>query len=73
MISVGEIVALDSQELRIELWPNTSATFNIIRTNKATLMIVYRGKFNYIRLCLRRLKETPNAVIKKKDSLPRLF
>lgn len=65
MISVGEIVALDSRELRIGLWPNTSTTTNIIRTNKATLVLVYQGKVHYIRLCLRRLKETPNSSYKR--------
>ncbi len=61
MISVGEIVALNRRELRIGLWPRTSTTANIIRTNKATLVFFYQGKAHYIRLLLKRLPELPSA------------
>lgn len=61
MISVGEIVAVNLTELRIGLWSNTSTTANIIRSNKATLVLIYKGKAHYIRLSLERLEELPNA------------
>ncbi|MED4116244.1 pyridoxamine 5'-phosphate oxidase family protein [Priestia megaterium] len=61
MISVGEIIAVNLMELRIGLWPNTSTTVNIIRSNKATLILIYKGKAHYIRLSLERLEELPNA------------
>ncbi|CAH0173874.1 hypothetical protein SRABI96_01262 [Peribacillus sp. Bi96] len=61
MISVGEIVAISSKELRIGLWPETSTTANIIRTHKATLVLFWKGKAHYIRLSLVRLKELPTA------------
>ncbi|MCU7711344.1 pyridoxamine 5'-phosphate oxidase family protein [Priestia sp. JV24] len=61
MISVGEIVAINRKELRIGLWPNTSTTNNIIRTSKATLVLIYKGKAHYIRFSLKRLKEMPTA------------
>ncbi|MGX9291997.1 pyridoxamine 5'-phosphate oxidase family protein [Bacillus sp. A015] len=65
MISVGEILAVNHQELRIGLWPNTSTASNMIRTNKATLVLVYQGKAHYIRLFLRRLQELPNRNYKR--------
>lgn len=61
MISVGEIVALNCQELRIGLWPNTTTASNIIRTQKATLVMVCQGKVHYIRLSLKRLDKTPDS------------
>jgi hypothetical protein len=61
MISVGEIVAINRRELRIGLWKDTSTTANIIRTNKATLVLIYKGKAHYIRLSLERLGELSTA------------
>lgn len=61
MISVGEIIAMNRTELRIGLWPNTSTTANIIRTGKATLVLIYKGKAHYIRFALERLEELPTA------------
>ncbi|MCK2005654.1 pyridoxamine 5'-phosphate oxidase family protein [[Brevibacterium] frigoritolerans] len=65
MISVGEIVALSRKELRIGLWPDTSTTANVIRTQKATLVLFWKGKAQYIRLSLERLKALPNAQYKR--------
>lgn len=62
MISVGEIIALNHQYLRIGLWPNTATTANIIRAQKATLVLVYKGTVNYINLSLERLDELPNPL-----------
>ncbi|MDD9783126.1 pyridoxamine 5'-phosphate oxidase family protein [Priestia megaterium] len=61
MVSVGEIIAINRKELRIGLWPNTSTTSNIVRTGKATLVVFYRGKANYIRLSLEDLEELPKT------------
>ncbi|PFI95344.1 pyridoxamine 5'-phosphate oxidase family protein [Priestia megaterium] len=61
MISVGEIIAINRKELRIGLWPNTSTTTNIIRTSKATLVLIYKGKAHYIQFSLKRLEELPTA------------
>jgi hypothetical protein len=56
MISVGEIV-LTQSELRIALWPNTHTTNNILRTNKASLVVIYAGKVHYIQLSLKKLPD----------------
>lgn len=55
MVSVGEIVALDKKTLRIALWPGTNTTQNCIRSGKAVLVAVYKGKVNYVRLSLHRI------------------
>ncbi|PAD39530.1 hypothetical protein CHH53_04780 [Terribacillus sp. 7520-G] len=52
MVSVGEVVALDKENLRIALWPGTTTAKNCIRTKKATLVSVYKGKVFYVRLAL---------------------
>lgn len=59
MISVGEIVMVDN-ELRIALWPETNTTNNILRTNKASLVIVYQHKVYYIQLLLKVLPDIPS-------------
>ncbi|MBE9916252.1 pyridoxamine 5'-phosphate oxidase family protein [Paenibacillus donghaensis] len=61
MISVGEVIAVDSKRLRLAIWPDTTTTNNIIRTEKATLALVYGGAAHYIKLALRRLPELPDA------------
>ncbi len=65
MVSVGEVVALNHHQLRIGLWPNTSSTANILRSKKATLVIIYAGKAHYIRLSLKSLGILPNAEYKR--------
>ncbi|GAB6992229.1 hypothetical protein [Paenibacillus pini] len=55
MISVGEIIALSRTKLRLAMWPNTTTTGNLIRTEKATLVLFYEGIAHYVRLSLRRL------------------
>ncbi|SDM66863.1 hypothetical protein SAMN04488137_1345 [Fictibacillus solisalsi] len=52
MVSAGEVVAHDKENLRLALWPGTTTTKNCIRTKKAFLMAVYKGKVHYIRLAL---------------------
>ncbi|MDQ0246249.1 hypothetical protein J2S09_003853 [Bacillus fengqiuensis] len=61
MISVGEIVALDCNKLRLALWPNTITTHNILRTSQATFVVFFAGKAHYIRLSLQRLTPVSNA------------
>lgn len=56
MISVGEIVAMSRRE---GLWPDTSTTSNVIRTNKATFVLFFKGKAHYIRLSLKKLEVLP--------------
>lgn len=65
MISVGEIVAISRKELRIGLWPDTSTTANVNRTHKATLVLFWKGKAQYFRLSLERLKELQNVRYKR--------
>jgi hypothetical protein len=65
MISVGEIVAQDCTKLRLLLWPNTTTTHNILRTNQATIVVFFAGKSHYIRLSLRRLTTLSNAMHKR--------
>ncbi|TDL91726.1 pyridoxamine 5'-phosphate oxidase family protein [Vibrio vulnificus] len=72
MISVGEIVAISSKELRIGLWPATSTTANIIRTHKATLVLFWKGKAHYIRLSIERLKELPTARYQRERMLAKV-
>lgn len=61
MISVGEIVALDSKRVRLALWPGTTTARNVIRTEKATLVLVLAGQVHYIKLQLTRLPVLPAA------------
>ncbi|MNN14845.1 hypothetical protein D3C81_1279270 [compost metagenome] len=61
MISVGEIVAVSQDSLRLGLWPGTATTGNILRTGKATLAAFYAGKAFYTRLQLRPLAELAGA------------
>lgn len=57
MLSVGEIVAINESEVRLAIWPNTNTTNNMIRSGKATLVVVYDGKVHYIRTSIERLPE----------------
>ncbi|WP_067619538.1 pyridoxamine 5'-phosphate oxidase family protein [Alicyclobacillus acidiphilus] len=53
MLSVGEVVAMDESTLRIAIWPTSTTTANILRTGRATLVVVNDGKAYYIRLALK--------------------
>ncbi|KKI55811.1 pyridoxamine 5'-phosphate oxidase family protein [Staphylococcus pasteuri] len=50
MVSVGEVVAVNSEQLRIALWPDTKTTNSLIKLKKASLVIVHNHKVNYIEL-----------------------
>lgn len=50
MISVGEVIAIDDFTFRIALWPGTMTTMNLIRSEKAQLVIVHEGLVYYVKL-----------------------
>lgn len=50
MISVGEVLAADPYTFHMLLWPNTITTINLIRSNKAQLVIIHKGLVYYIKL-----------------------
>jgi hypothetical protein len=57
MLSVGELVsptASDPRTLRGALWPNSTATGNLMRTGKATLALVHDGAGYYLHLAATR-------------------
>jgi hypothetical protein len=61
MISVGEMVALNHEELRIALWPKTQTVANLKRTKQATLVAVHKGKVHYVRLAIEPLPALKDA------------
>ncbi|MFC7391967.1 pyridoxamine 5'-phosphate oxidase family protein [Scopulibacillus cellulosilyticus] len=61
MISVGEIVALTPEKLRLSLWPGTTTTSNIIRTGKATFVVFFDGAAHYVQLSLKKLPKLDKA------------
>jgi hypothetical protein len=50
MLSVGEVVAISRNEVRIALWMGTNTTANLKRTGQGTLVLVHNAKAIYIRL-----------------------
>lgn len=50
MISVGEIIAMNPDTLRLALWPGTQTSMNMNRTGKATLIAVHEHQLMYVRL-----------------------
>ncbi|MFP5163948.1 pyridoxamine 5'-phosphate oxidase family protein [Staphylococcus equorum] len=50
MVSVGEVVATDSEHIRIALWPNTQTANSLSEIGKASLVIVYNKKVFYFEL-----------------------
>lgn len=61
MISVGEVIALDTKRVRLAMWSGTTTTRNMIRTEKATLSFAFAGQMHYIKLALTRLPVLPAA------------
>jgi hypothetical protein len=43
MIGVGEIVAVGPRDLRLALWPNSTATANLTQSGRVTLALVHDG------------------------------
>ncbi|NUU80331.1 pyridoxamine 5'-phosphate oxidase family protein [Paenibacillus xylanilyticus] len=61
MISMGEIIAISPDKLRLALWPGTQTSMNMNRTGKATLIAVHEYRLLYVRLeigVLPQLKES---------------
>jgi hypothetical protein len=52
MLSVGELVLRTDRDLRLALWPASSATANITATGRATLVTVVDGVLYSLRLSL---------------------
>lgn len=50
LLSVGEVLAVSPGELRLALWPGSSATANLGRDGQATLALVEGGAAWYIRI-----------------------
>ncbi|WP_321893988.1 hypothetical protein [Paraburkholderia tropica] len=54
LLSVGEILAVDSENLRLVMSPGSTTTRNIERTGRVTLSLVHGNAFWEIRLAARR-------------------
>lgn len=54
MLSVGEVLAVSQRELRLALWPNSTATANLSLAGRATLSLVHDGAGYSLRCSARR-------------------
>ncbi|HEX8969675.1 MAG TPA: pyridoxamine 5'-phosphate oxidase family protein [Chloroflexota bacterium] len=54
MLSVGEVVAVDSRTVRVGLWLYSGTTRNLARSGRATLAVVADGNGYYLRAKARR-------------------
>jgi hypothetical protein len=50
MLSVGEVVAMSSREVRLALWPQSTATDNLTANGQAMLALVLDGAGYYVRV-----------------------
>ena len=50
LLSVGEVLAISPQEVRLALWPKSTTTENLRRMGVATLMAIHEGTAYYIEL-----------------------
>jgi hypothetical protein len=57
MLSVGELLAVDSERLEAALWLHSTATRNLEHTARGLLAIVADGAGYYVRLTARRLDD----------------
>jgi len=48
MLSVGEMLAISDTRLRVALWPGTNSGNNLVRTGRATFVLVLAGAGIYI-------------------------
>lgn len=62
MISMGEVVALSPNGLRLALWRGTQTSMNMMETGKATLIAIHGQRLLHIRLEVQLLPELTNAV-----------
>src|SRR6266849_5990882 len=54
MLSVGELVAIDSRTLRAGLWLHSSTSKNLSQNSRAMLTVVANGNGYYVRMAARR-------------------
>ncbi|MGW7160449.1 hypothetical protein [Paenibacillus sp. LK1] len=62
MISMGEVIAIAPNLLRLALWPGTQTSMNMSRTGKATLIAVLQQSLLSIRLDVTSLPQLMEAV-----------
>jgi len=61
MVSVGEVVALGLDRIRLALWPGTQTSRNMHHTGKAGLVLVLNGELIHIKLEVEPLPPLKNA------------
>ena len=54
LLSVGELVAIDSHTIRAGLWLHSGTSKNLTRSGRATLVVIADGNGYYVRLAGRR-------------------
>lgn len=62
MISMGEVIAINPNQLRLALWQGTQTSMNMSKTGKATLIAVQGHRLLHIRIEVERLPEIRGAV-----------
>ncbi|WP_433752639.1 pyridoxamine 5'-phosphate oxidase family protein [Paenibacillus amylolyticus] len=62
MISLGEVIAINPNQLRLALWPGTQTSMNMSKTGKATLIAVQGHRLLHIPIEVERLPEMKGAV-----------
>ncbi|WFR61909.1 pyridoxamine 5'-phosphate oxidase family protein [Paenibacillus amylolyticus] len=62
MISMGEVIALNPNQLRLALWQGTQTSMNMSRTGKATLIAVQGQRLLHIRIEVEQMPEMKGAV-----------
>lgn len=65
MVSVGEVIALNPEYLRIALWPQTQTTLSLAQKRKANLVIIYNNIVNYLELDISELPSPNNEVYER--------
>jgi hypothetical protein len=61
MVSVGELLALGGDRLRLALWLQSTAVTNLTRTGRTTLALVHGGAGYYVRCAARRVEDLPSG------------
>ncbi len=54
LLSIGEVLALSPDRLRLALWPQSTATANLTRRGRATLALVHEAASYSVRLSAER-------------------
>ncbi len=55
MVSVGEVVVVGPREIRLALWPQSTATASLTQSRRVTLALVWEGAAYYLRCSAERL------------------